>query len=78
MDSPYLVRLVHVTCISNWQSRVSGGGVPGAGCKERPEDRSGPGGLYQQEGGQTDRYDRGVRGHALWGSPSDRETTEGN
>lgn len=57
---------------------VSGGGVPSAGCKERSEDRPGPGGLHQQEGSQTDCYDSGVRGHTLRGTPPDREETEGD
>lgn len=65
------------TCVVTFQ-RVPGGGVPSAGCKERSEDRRGPGGLHQQEGGQTDRYDCGVRGHTLWGTPPDREKTEGD
>lgn len=57
---------------------VSGGRVAGAWCEERPEDSSGPGGLHQQEGGQTDRHDCGVWGHALRRAPPDREKTEGD
>lgn len=57
---------------------VSGGGVQSSGCNERSEDRPGLGGLHQQEGGQTDRDDCGVRGHTVRGTPPDREKTEGD
>lgn len=57
---------------------VSGGGVPSAGRRKWPEDRSSPRGLHQQEGGQTDCDDCGVRGHTLWGTAPDREKTEGD
>ncbi len=58
--------------------RVLGGGVPCARCGEWSEDCPGPGGLHQQEGGQTDRDDCGVRGHALRGTAPDREKAEGD
>lgn len=57
---------------------VSGRGVQSAGRSEWYEDRPGAGGLHQQEGGQTDRDDGRVRGHALRGTPTDREKTEGD
>lgn len=60
------------------QHSFSGGGVSSTGRSERLEDCPGPGGLHKQEGGQTDRDDRGVRGHTLRGTPPDREKTEGD
>jgi len=71
---PSVVLLVHL----NVRTCVSGGGVPGAGRTERHEGRPGPGGLHQQEGGEADRDDGRVRGHALRGTPPDREATEGD
>ncbi len=67
---------VSYTCVP--AACVSGGGVPSTGCGEWSEDSSRPGGLYQQEGGQADRDDCGVRGHTLRGAPTDREKAEGD
>lgn len=55
-----------------------GGGVSSAGCDNWAEDRTGPGGLHQQEGGQTDGDDCGVRSHSLWRATADREEAEGD
>lgn len=57
---------------------ISGGGVPSTGCTVWTENCAGPGGLHQQEGGQTDCYDCGVWGHTLRRTPPDREKTEGD
>lgn len=57
--------------------RFIGGGVPCAGCGEGSEDRPGTGGLHQQEGGEADSDDGGVRGDALWRTPPDREEAQG-
>lgn len=57
--------------------RFIGGGVPCAGLREGSEDRPGAGGLHQQEGGEADGDDGGVRGDTLRRTPPDREEAQG-
>lgn len=52
---------------------VPGGGVPSPRRCKGHKDRTGAGGLHQQEGGEADGDDCGLRGHALWGPTADRK-----
>lgn len=57
---------------------LTGGRVQGSGCGEGIEDRTGAGGLHQQEGGEADSDDCGLWRHSVRGSSANRKAAEGN